>query len=455
MVAKGREWSLVLQWKVYLHPVNLSGAQSSPFHLDPISPFAGVKGLEQLKKEAKAFLDAMADDAVASAWVPDVTSRWRQIESEIQEKGTYTHTTKELQFGAKLAWRNSNRCIGRHFWRTLQVHDARQCDTPEEAYAHLERHVNTAFNGGKIANVITVFPQAQSSQDVPWRMANHQLVRYAGFSQTDGSVLGDPDSVEFTEYCLKQGWDPSRTPWTPLPWVMVNNGKALPPKDVFASGALLPHDVDIAHPDFPDTQTLGLKWYAVPILADMALKIGGVVYPFAPFNGHYLGTEIAARNLTDPDRYNVLQPWAEACGISTSARRALWQDEALVRLNQALLASFDAAGVTVGDHHELGRAFEQWCQAEQRQGREVPGDWSWLTPPMSGSLTPQYHRNFTNGVVTHTNYFYQAPANVSGLQFKSKAKETHRLLAPDAFADDEAPKKCPFSSLGKHLQFWK
>ena len=109
------EWSLVLQWKVYLHPVNLSGAQSSPFHLDPISPFAGVKGLEQLKKEAKAFLDAMADDAVASAWVPDVTFRWRQIESEIQEKGTYTHTTKELQFGAKLAWRNSNRCIGRHF----------------------------------------------------------------------------------------------------------------------------------------------------------------------------------------------------------------------------------------------------------------------------------------------------------------------------------------------------
>ena len=74
----------------------------------------------------------------------------------------------------------------------------------------------------------------------------------------------------------------------------------------------------------------------MPILADMALKIGGVVYPFAPFNGHYLGTEIAARNLTDPDRYNALKPWAEACGISTKAKRALWQDEALVRLNQAL-----------------------------------------------------------------------------------------------------------------------
>ena len=139
---------------------------------------------------------------------------------------------------------------------------------------------------------------------------------------------------------------------------------------------------------------MGLKWYAVPILADMALKIGGVVYPFAPFNGHYLGTEIAARNLTDPDRYNVLQPWAEACGISTSARRALWQDEALVRLNQALLASFDAAGVTVGDHHELGRAFEQWCQAEQRQGREVPGDWSLADPTHVWQLDPAIPQEF-------------------------------------------------------------
>ena len=140
------------------------------------------------------------------------------------------------------------------------------------------------------------------------------------------------------------------------------------------------------------------------------------------------------------------------------AKRALWQDEALVRLNQALIASFDVAGVTVGDHHELGRAFEQWCQAEQNQGRDVPGDWSWLTPPMSGSLTPQYHRHFTNGVVTHTNYFYQAPVNVRGLTFQSEAKETHRLLAHDAFENDSDIKRCPFSlaSLSQNIRsLWK
>jgi nitric-oxide synthase len=436
--------------------VNLADSSTSPFQLPPTPALAGIKGMESLKNEARAFLDLMAADSVASAWIPDVTTRWRQIEHEIQSTGTYTHTNKELVFGARIAWRHSNRCIGRHFWRTLQVQDARDCTTPEQAHRMLSEHVVKAFNDGQIANVITVFPPALPVEEHPWRMLNHQLVRYAGFEQPDGSVMGDPDSVDLTKYCLKQGWNPRLTPWTPLPWVMVQNGKALPPFDPFHSGSLLPNEVILSHPDYPKTQDLGLRWYAVPILADMALKIGGIVYPFAPFNGHYLGTEIAARNLTDPDRYNVLEGWAEACGIDTKGKRNLWQDEALVRLNQALLASFDAAGVTVGDHHELGRAFEQWCQAEQRHGRDVPGDWSWLTPPMSGSLTPQFHRHFSNAVVTHTNYFYQAPAKVNGMTYGSKAKETHRLLAPDAFADDTKPKTCPFSSIGKHIQsLWK
>ena len=412
--------------------------------------------MEALKQEAFAFLDVMASDAVAGAWVTDLVNRKRQVEQEINSTGTYTHTAKELVFGSKLAWRNSNRCIGRHFWRTLQVHDARDCNSEKDAIAHLKRHVDSAFNGGQITNVITIFPPALPGEEDPWRMLNHQLVRYAGFRDSDGKIVGDPDSAEFTEYCTKAGWSPRRSEWTPLPWVLIQQGKPLPPIDPFRAGELLPHEVVISHPDFPATQDLGLRWYSVPILADMALKIGGIVYPLAPFNGHYLGTEIAARNLTDPDRYNALEAWAKACDISTTTKRVLWQDEALVRLNQALLASFDDAGVTVGDHHELGRAFELWCQTEQRNGRDVPGDWSWLTPPMSGSLTPQFHRHFTNGVVTHTNYFYQDPVAVNGMTYKSQAKETHRLLAPDAYTDNETPKKCPFSGLAKHIQsLWK
>jgi len=32
-----------------------------------------------------------------------------------------------------------------------------------------------------------------------FRVWNGQLVRYAGYKQSDGSVIGDPASIEFTE----------------------------------------------------------------------------------------------------------------------------------------------------------------------------------------------------------------------------------------------------------------
>ena len=42
------------------------------------------------------------------------------------------------------------------------------------------------------------------------------------------------------------------------------------------------------------------------------------------------------------------------------------------------------------------------------------------------------------------------------MTFTSKAKETHRLLATDAFEAEDVPKSCPFSSLRKTFQsLWK
>ena len=47
--------------------------------------------------------------------------RWTEVENAINEKGTYELTTCELTFGAKSAWRNAARCIGRIQWSKLQV----------------------------------------------------------------------------------------------------------------------------------------------------------------------------------------------------------------------------------------------------------------------------------------------------------------------------------------------
>lgn len=48
-------------------------------------------------------------------------TRWKQIQKEVEATNSYQLTETELIYGAKLAWRNSSRCIGRIQWSKLQV----------------------------------------------------------------------------------------------------------------------------------------------------------------------------------------------------------------------------------------------------------------------------------------------------------------------------------------------
>lgn len=52
---------------------------------------------------------------------PAHEARWKAVQDEVARTGTYQLTTTELVFGAKLAWRNASRCIGRIQWSKLQV----------------------------------------------------------------------------------------------------------------------------------------------------------------------------------------------------------------------------------------------------------------------------------------------------------------------------------------------
>lgn len=47
--------------------------------------------------------------------------RMSSVFAEVDERGTYDLTYNELVFGAKLAWRNAPRCIGRIQWNNLKV----------------------------------------------------------------------------------------------------------------------------------------------------------------------------------------------------------------------------------------------------------------------------------------------------------------------------------------------
>ena len=101
-----------------------------------------------LYEEAAAFIGQfLHEHGAASALAP----RLAEVEREIAETGTYTHSYEELSYGAKLAWRNSTRCIGRLFWKGLMVLDQRHLTDEAAMFQALVEHVELATNGGRIS----------------------------------------------------------------------------------------------------------------------------------------------------------------------------------------------------------------------------------------------------------------------------------------------------------------
>jgi len=352
-----------------------------------------------LLEEAKCFIETCYRELNKT---PDeITSRLSVVERSIVERGGYEHTEEELQHGAKMAWRNSSRCIGRLFWETLKVKDARHINTEAGMAQALFEHIKYATNGGKIRPVITIF-KPESSQEQPIRIWNHQLIRYAGYESNNG-IIGDPASIAFTKVCQSLGWDGKGTHFDVLPLVlqMGSNAPSLfdIPKDLVL-------EVPLSHPELSAFADLQLRWYGVPMVSDMQLEIGGVKYTAAPFNGWYMGTEIGARNLADTKRYNMLPRIASIMGLDISRESSLWKDKALVELNIAVLHSFKQYRVTIVDHHTAAQQFSRFEVKERKSEREVSGDWTWLIPPVSPATTPIFHRSYEDKM-DKPNFCYQ------------------------------------------------
>lgn len=317
---------------------------------------------------------------------------------EIEVTGDYIPTTEELTFGARVAWRNSNKCIGRLFWQSLHVVDARDMLDEQEIFEALLAHIQIATNDGKIRPMITVFTPERV------RIWNHQLIRYAGY-ETDEGVVGDPHSVSFTKICESLGWQGEGTAFDVLPLVVQVDERA-PQVFTIPEGYVL--EVPIRHPERVEVDALGMRWYAVPIISSMRFQMAGIDFQAAPFNGWYMGTEIGARNLADHDRYNMLPAMAAIFGLDTTKQASLWKDRALVELNIAVLHSFKEDGVSIVDHHTAAQQFKLFEEAEATADRELTGNWSWLIPPLSPAATHIFHKPYVN-VYNTPNYFYQKP----------------------------------------------
>lgn len=319
-----------------------------------------------------------------------VEPRLAAVRDQIAALGTYTHTRHELIHGARMAWRNSSRCIGRVYWRSLVVLDRRSPGTHQMVFEDLVTHLRMATgegdNRGRLRPIISIFGQSVPGRAVT-RLWNDQLIRYAGYDD-----IGDPRYRRLTQAATALGWQGKGSAFDLLPLIL-QTGLQEPEYFELPETAVL--EVPLTHPEFAWFAELGLRWHAVPAISNMRLSIGGVDYPLAPFSGWYMGTEIGARNFADADRYNMIPVVAKRMGLDMSSESTLWRDRALLELNRAVLHSFGAAGVRVSDHHTESRLFITHVEREKAAGRPVPADWTWIVPPMSGGLTPVFHRYYT------------------------------------------------------------
>jgi len=373
---------------------------------------------EQLITRAVDFLTAAYSEESYDIPFDD---RKAEVIQEIKDTGTWTQTYDELSTGARMAWRNSNRCIGRLNWKSLKIIDARHLETPDLIFDALENHVNLAFRAGQIMPYITVFRQRRPSEEYGPRILNNQLISFGAIKQHDGTITGDPKNLEFTRFLETLGYRHPNQAFEKLPVAI-----QWPGSEPLYKMLAYPSNIELVleHPDFDWFIDLGIKWYSVPVVSDMLLEIGGVHYTAAPFNGWYMGTEIGSRNLSDRNRYNLLPVVGRKLGLDTSDERSLWIDKAMVELNRAVLYSFEKHGIKITSHHEAAAHFIHFQHTEESKNRCIHAEWAWIVPPLSPSATPVYHKEFNNEILT-PNFFYQ--------------------YKPDSAQFERA--KCPFSKI--------
>ncbi|NXG14258.1 NOS1 protein, partial [Grallaria varia] len=349
--------------------------------------------------------------------------RLEEVTKEIEATDTYQLRDTELIYGAKHAWRNAARCVGRIQWSKLQVFDARDCTTAHGMFNYICNHIKYATNKGNLRSAITIFPQRTDSKH-DFRIWNAQLIRYAGYKQPDGTILGDPANVELTEICIQQGWKAPYGRFDILPLLLQANGND---PELFEIPPELVLEVPIRHPKFEWFKDLGLKWYGLPAVSNMLLEIGGLEFSACPFSGWYMGTEIGVRDYCDNSRYNILEQVAKKMNLDMRKTSSLWKDQALVEINIAVLYSFQSDKVTIVDHHSATESFIKHMENEYRCRGGCPADWVWIVPPMSGSITPVFHQEMLNYHLTPSFEYQPDPWNthvwkgVNGTPTKKRA----------------------------------
>jgi nitric-oxide synthase len=126
------------------------------------STFKNSKSVNLLYENACEFLSLFYKESN----LPNLKERLIEVADEINESGSYTQTIDEIEFGVSVAWRNSNRCIGRLFWKSIKIVDCRTVNTVGEikkaVFNHLEM-VLLHYEFG-IINLLDTLPTGQRAK---------------------------------------------------------------------------------------------------------------------------------------------------------------------------------------------------------------------------------------------------------------------------------------------------
>ena len=131
-----------------------------------------------------------------------------EIQSQIQSTGTYSHTEEEVVHGARVAWRNSAKCVGRIAWNTMLVRDRRHVTNLDHMFAECIEHQRLATADGSLKAVMTVFKARQPGTRLGFRFWGLQLIRFACYEMPDGTFMGDKANLQYTKDCIEFGWNP-------------------------------------------------------------------------------------------------------------------------------------------------------------------------------------------------------------------------------------------------------
>jgi nitric-oxide synthase len=336
---------------------------------EPLSSAPRPRLLKQsIYGEAEEFLHAFHH---ARPKAGQVEARLAKVREEIMVTGTYRHLPAELAYGARLALRDSGWCPANVPWRGLLVRDLRGIRNSADVAAQCVQHVRMSTNDGDVRPMVSVFAPDTPRRPGP-RIRNDQLVRYAGYAEP-ARVLGDRRYVDFTAAVCRLGWHPptGRTAFDKLPLVIQTPHEGV---CVFPLPRDVVREVALEHPELPWFATLGLRWHAVPVISNRRLRIGGITYPAAPYNGVYICQAIGEDVLADDAAYGLARVIADRLSLDTSSDRTLWRDRAVVELNRAVLHSFDAAGVTIK------HAVDGFLPASA--GGSRPSFTTWEDPPL-------------------------------------------------------------------------